>query len=115
MRSISAWTRAPGEPCAPSTISSFMTAEYSTAEFRARFADQARRAAEMSDVIIAVSRFTADHVMELLGVPAERIRVNTHHGVHIPEEATEAPREKLVSVRRRDSKAEKRRAAGEGV
>jgi glycosyltransferase involved in cell wall biosynthesis len=72
-----------------------MTAEYSTAEFRARFADQARRAAEMSDVIIAVSRFTADHVMELLGVPAERIRV-IHHGVHIPEEATEAPREKLV-------------------
>jgi glycosyltransferase involved in cell wall biosynthesis len=60
-----------------------LTSEYSTPEFRARFADQARRAAQMSDVIIAVSRFTAGQVEELLGIPADRIRV-VHHGVHTP-------------------------------
>ncbi len=74
-----------------------MTAEYSTAEFRARFADQARRAAEMSDVIIAVSRFTAGQVEDLLGVPSDRIRV-VHHGVRIPESVVikGAARENLV-------------------
>ena len=35
-----------------------MTGEYSTAEFRARFADQARDAAARADAIIAVSAFT---------------------------------------------------------
>src|SRR3954465_2104167 len=35
-----------------------MTGEYSTAEFRARFAEQARDAAERADAVIAVSEFT---------------------------------------------------------
>ena len=68
---------------APRTVSTFhdlfvMTGEYSTAEFRARFAAQARGAAERSDMIIAVSQFTARQVEELLGVNASRIRVIPH-------------------------------------
>ena len=39
-----------------------LTAEYSSPEFRARFAQQARDAAERSDLIIAVSAFTARQV-----------------------------------------------------
>jgi len=58
-----------------------MSGEYSTPEFRARFAEQARRAAEQSDLIIAVSRFTAQQVEQFLGVPSSRIRV-IPHGVH---------------------------------
>jgi glycosyltransferase involved in cell wall biosynthesis len=57
-----------------------MTGEYSTAEFRARFAAQARDAASRADIIIAVSEFTARQVVELLGVPPARVRV-VHHGV----------------------------------
>ena len=60
-----------------------MTAEYSSAEFRERFSEQARRAAERSDAIIAVSRFTASQVEQLLSIPAARIRV-VPHGVRIP-------------------------------
>src|SRR5215470_13502516 len=52
-----------------------MTDEYSTPSFRARFSLQARRAAENSDAIIAVSEFTADQVNSLLAIPRERIRV----------------------------------------
>lgn len=55
-----------------------LTAGYSTPEFRARFAAQAREAAERSDLIIAVSQFTAQQVEDLLGVPAARIRVVPH-------------------------------------
>lgn len=67
------------------TVSTFhdlfvMTAEYSTPEFRARFAQQARIAAERSDLIIAVSAFTATQVEDLLAIPRSRIRV-VHHGV----------------------------------
>lgn len=61
-----------------------LTAEYSTEEFRARFAQQARAAAERSDLIIAVSAFTAGQVRDLLGVDSSRIRV-IHHGVHAPK------------------------------
>jgi glycosyltransferase involved in cell wall biosynthesis len=57
-----------------------ITSDYSTAEFRQRFARQAREAAERSDLIIAVSAFTASQVEELLGVERSRIRV-VHHGV----------------------------------
>ena len=57
-----------------------MTGEYSTPEFRARFAQQARLAAERSDLIVAVSAFTAGQVEDLLGIPKSRIRV-VHHGV----------------------------------
>lgn len=71
-----------------------LTSEYSTADFRARFAEQARRAAGMSDAIIAVSRFTATQVEELLKVPASRIRV-IPHGVRMAAE-TPVVREKLV-------------------
>lgn len=65
------------------TVSTFhdlfvMTADYSTPDFRARFAAQARDAASRSDLVIAVSRFTANQVEELLGVPSSRIRVVPH-------------------------------------
>lgn len=58
-----------------------MTSEYSTPEFRARFTEQAREAAERADMIVAVSAFTASQVHELLHVEPSRIRV-VHHGVH---------------------------------
>ncbi len=81
------------------TVSTFhdlfvLTGDYSSPEFRARFAEQARLAAERSDLIIAVSRFTASQVEDLLKVPAARIRV-IPHGVRIPAAWT-APREDLV-------------------
>src|SRR5207248_745294 len=44
-----------------------LTGEYSTVEFRRRFADQARDAAARSDLIITVSEFTARQVEQLLG------------------------------------------------
>src|SRR5437764_1430822 len=42
-----------------------MTGEYSAPDFRARFTEQARQAAENSDAIIAVSQFTASQVQQL--------------------------------------------------
>jgi len=74
----------------PHTVSTFhdlfvLTGEYSTPEFRARFARQARDAAERSERIIAVSRFTARQVRDLLGVEEARLRV-VPHGVHLPAE-----------------------------
>jgi glycosyltransferase involved in cell wall biosynthesis len=60
-----------------------ISGDYSTPEFRRRFADQARKAAERSDLIIAVSQFTADQVEHLLHVDSSRIRV-VHHGVDRP-------------------------------
>ncbi len=57
-----------------------LTGEYSTPEFRARFAAQARDAAARSDRIIAVSNFTARQVTEVLGVDPSLVRV-VHHGV----------------------------------
>ncbi len=57
-----------------------LTGDYSTPEFRQRFAAQARDAAERSDLIVAVSSFTARQVVELLGVEKSRVRV-VHHGV----------------------------------
>jgi glycosyltransferase involved in cell wall biosynthesis len=71
-----------------------MTSEYSTPEFRARFTEQAKSAADKSDAIIAVSQFTADQVEQLLGVAKDRIRV-IHHGVRMPA-TTNAKRENLV-------------------
>jgi glycosyltransferase involved in cell wall biosynthesis len=67
------------------TVSTFhdlfvMTGDYSTPDFRARFTRQAREAAERSDLIIAVSNFTASQVEQLLNVERSRIRV-VHHGV----------------------------------
>jgi glycosyltransferase involved in cell wall biosynthesis len=73
-----------------------LTAEYSTAEFRARFAKQARDAAERSARIIAVSNFTAGQVHELLGVPHARIHT-VYHGVDQPAEVIPpSARERIV-------------------
>jgi glycosyltransferase involved in cell wall biosynthesis len=58
-----------------------MTAEYSTPEFRARFTQQAREAAERADLAICISDFTAGQVESLLGVERARLRV-IPHGVH---------------------------------
>ncbi len=71
-----------------------LSGEYSTPEFRARFALQAREAAAGSDLIVAVSAFTASQVEHYLDVPAARIRV-VHHGV-IPRRIPSLPREKIV-------------------
>lgn len=71
-----------------------ITSEYSTAEFRERFAAQAREAAAAADMIIAVSEFTASQVEDYLNVPRARIRV-VHHGV-IRRKIPELPREKIV-------------------
>lgn len=60
-----------------------LSGKYSTPEFRERFAGQSKDAAKRSDLIIAVSAFTANQVTELLGVERSRVRV-IHHGVRIP-------------------------------
>ena len=71
-----------------------LTGEYSTGEFRARFAAQARDAAQRSTAIIAVSAFTKNAVVSLLGVEASKVRV-VHHGVRdLPHSST--LREKVV-------------------
>lgn len=72
-----------------------MTGEYSTPEFRARFADQARQAANRADRVIAVSRFTATQVHDLLGVDRDRIDV-VHHGHRGPVDPPNCPREPLI-------------------
>lgn len=74
-----------------------LTGEYSSPEFRARFGAQARQAAALSDLVIAVSQFTADQVKTLLGVEPSRIRV-IPHGVRLPPASgpAAAGRDKLV-------------------
>jgi len=57
-----------------------LSGDYSTPEFRARFAAQAREAAARADAIIAVSEFTKSQVTSLLGVAPEKVCV-VHHGV----------------------------------
>jgi len=84
-----------------------LSAEYSTDEFRERFAAQAREAAAGADLIIAVSEFTAGQVEQYLGVPRARIRV-VHHG--IPARAIPwVKREKVVlcvgAIQRRKNQA----------
>lgn len=61
-----------------------MTGDYSTPEFRQRFTAQAKQAASRADLIIAVSKFTANQVRDLLNFPPARIRV-VPHGVHAPK------------------------------
>ncbi|HEY6390189.1 MAG TPA: glycosyltransferase family 1 protein [Bryobacteraceae bacterium] len=61
-----------------------MTGDYSTPEFRQRFTEQARTAAKRSDLIIAVSHFTAGQVEELLKVEPARIRVVPHGARPLP-------------------------------
>ena len=72
-----------------------LTGEYSTREFRERFAAQARQAAERTDMVIAVSRFTASQVTNLLGVEPSRIRV-VPHGVHLAPASPGARKERIV-------------------
>jgi glycosyltransferase involved in cell wall biosynthesis len=74
-----------------------MSGEYSTAEFRARFAAQARDAASRADLILTVSHFTKSQVTGLLGVEAERVKV-VHHGVRpLAGQAVKPPaRERIV-------------------
>ncbi len=72
-----------------------MTSEYSSPGFRARFTEQARRAARNSDLIVAVSQFTADQVHDLLQFERSRIRV-IPHGVHLPFLERRPAREKIV-------------------
>lgn len=72
-----------------------LTAEYSTPEFRARFAEQARQAAARSDLIACVSSHTAEMVEALLRVERSRIRI-TPHGVRFPDQGPVLEREKFV-------------------
>lgn len=72
-----------------------LTADYSTPDFKARFADQARRAAERSDLIICVSQHTASMVGELLKVERSRLRV-VPHGVRFAEPSAQVQRENIV-------------------
>jgi glycosyltransferase involved in cell wall biosynthesis len=69
--------------------------DYSTPDFRARFTRQAKLAATNSDMIVAVSTFTADQVISLLGVEKSRIRV-IPHGVDLPPDPGEGGREDLI-------------------
>lgn len=72
-----------------------LTGDYSSPEFKERFTCQARRAAENSDIVIAVSEFTADQVSSLLGFERSRIRV-IPHGVHQGTPADKLKREKII-------------------
>jgi len=71
-----------------------LTGDYSTPEFRRRFAQQAREAAERADLIVTVSAFTARQVEQLLGVEPARLRV-IHHGVRVRAESSE-PRQNII-------------------
>ena len=71
-----------------------LTADYSSPEFRRRFAQQAREAAQRANLLVCVSAFTASQVEGLLGVSKEQIRV-VHHGVRdLP--ITNVPRGRVV-------------------
>jgi glycosyltransferase involved in cell wall biosynthesis len=85
--------------CPRRTVTTFhdlfvLTGDYSTPEFRRRFAGQARDAANRSDLVIAVSEFTAGQVRDLLGVSADRVRVIPHGAS--TRRAPSAAREKLI-------------------
>jgi glycosyltransferase involved in cell wall biosynthesis len=72
-----------------------MTGNYSSTEFQQRFTAQARQAAQNSDLIITVSRFTAGQVTSLLNVEPARIRV-IPHGVRMPVHTKQVRRENLI-------------------
>jgi glycosyltransferase involved in cell wall biosynthesis len=73
-----------------------LTGDYSTVEFRQRFAAQAREAAERSDLIVCVSEHTANQVRDLLHIDSSRVRV-VPHGVHSPEAIpSDAARERMI-------------------
>jgi glycosyltransferase involved in cell wall biosynthesis len=85
-----------------------LSGEYSTADFRTRFAAQAREAAGAADLIIAVSAFTARQVESYLDIPQSRIRV-IHHGVVQRSTPPGLPRRKIVlcvgAIQRRKNQA----------
>jgi len=73
-----------------------LTGEYSTPDFRSRFAEFSRDAARRADLIITVSEFTASQVSDFLNVDASRIRV-VPHGVRPPPSVpTIDERQKMV-------------------
>jgi glycosyltransferase involved in cell wall biosynthesis len=72
-----------------------LTGDYSTPEFRERFARHAREAAGRADLIVCVSEFTASQVSGLLGVESSRIRV-IRHGVRLPSTPVSGSRERIV-------------------
>jgi glycosyltransferase involved in cell wall biosynthesis len=85
----------------PRTVSTFhdlfvMTGDYSTSDFRRRFTQQAREAADRSDLIIAVSEHTANQVRGLLRIDASRIRVIAHGVRRPPASAAAIPREPMI-------------------
>jgi glycosyltransferase involved in cell wall biosynthesis len=72
-----------------------MSGEYSTPEFRARFTEQARDAAERADAIIAVSEFTRSQVISLLGVEPSRVHV-VQHGIRRLDFPRVVERQKVI-------------------
>lgn len=73
-----------------------MSGDYSTPEFRGRFTQQARAAAERSDLIITVSAFTARQVEQLLHVEPSKIRVVYHGARPAPWPIGAGSREPIV-------------------
>ena len=73
-----------------------MTRQYSDESFRKRFALQAQEAARRADAIIAVSRFTAGQVEDLLDVDAQRIHVVPHGVRPLPPTAGGIVREPMI-------------------
>ncbi len=83
------------------TVSTFhdlfvLSGDYSTPDFRTRFAAQARDAAERSDLIIAVSQFTAGQLEQLLKVDPARIRVIRHGVRPAPRILSPLAREQMI-------------------
>jgi glycosyltransferase involved in cell wall biosynthesis len=72
-----------------------MTSQYSSPEFRRRFSDQAKKAVHNSDLIVAVSSFTASQIESLLSVDRSRIRV-IPHGVDMPPLPDDSQRENII-------------------
>ena len=72
-----------------------LTGEYSTPEFRERFAGLARETAHRAEHIIAVSGHTATQVAERLHFPASRITV-VHHGAEPLELPSRARRAEVL-------------------
>jgi glycosyltransferase involved in cell wall biosynthesis len=74
-----------------------MTGGYSSESFRALFTQRAIQAARNSDLIIAVSAFTANQVASLLRFDPARIQV-IPHGVRLPSEIPTAREEMILCV-----------------
>src|SRR6202041_512398 len=74
-----------------------LSGEYSTPDFRRRFAKQARIAERNSDMIICVSEFTANQVHQFLNVERSRLRVIAH-GAHSPAQLPRSEEKMILSV-----------------